>query len=191
MEKTSLQGELVRLTAEEAKTLAIAYARWSGNSELYRLMDSGITRPHSIKAEEKGFEEYLEQEPRARSFFFSIRTLAEDCLIGDVGFDIVSWAHGEAFVGIGLGEPVFWGKGYGTDAMRVILRYGFAELNLRRVSLNVFAYNPRAVRSYEKAGFQFEGKVRGWLQREGRRWDVIFMGILREEWQEKQMKHDS
>jgi RimJ/RimL family protein N-acetyltransferase len=66
--------------------------------------------------------------------------------------------------------------------MQVILRYAFQELNLRRVSLDTFEYNPRAIRSYEKAGFVHEGRVRKFLLREGRRWDMLFMGILREEW---------
>ena len=67
--------------------------------------------------------------------------------------------------------------------MGVLLRYAFAELNLRRVSLSVFEYNPRAMRSYEKAGFVVEGRRRQALNRDGRRWDVIHMGILREEWE--------
>jgi RimJ/RimL family protein N-acetyltransferase len=92
-------------------------------------------------------------------------------------------------VGIGLGEREFWGKGYGTDAMRIILRYAFTELNLHRVTLNVFEYNPRGVRSYEKAGFVLEGRQRGVLLREGRRWDEIYMGILREDWLKQQQEN--
>jgi len=86
-----------------------------------------------------------------------IRTLDGDCLIGEIGLDGIKYTHGDAFVGISLGERDFWGKGYGTDAMRVLLRFAFTELNLRRVSLDVFEYNPRAVRSYEKVGFVVEG----------------------------------
>jgi RimJ/RimL family protein N-acetyltransferase len=66
--------------------------------------------------------------------------------------------------------------------MRVVLRYAFQELNLRRVSLTTYEYNPRAIRSYEKAGFIHEGRARKFLLREGRRWDLLFMGVLREEW---------
>ena len=69
--------------------------------------------------------------------------------------------------------------------MRVILRYAFEELNLYRVSLNVFGYNPRAIHTYEKIGFQHEGFQREVLDRDGQRWDLIYMGILRAEWLEQ------
>ena len=70
-----------------------------------------------------------------------------------------------------------------VDAMRIILRFAFTELNLRRVSLDVFEYNPRAIASYRKVGFVEEGRLRRFLHRDGRRWDLIFMGMLREEWE--------
>ena len=66
--------------------------------------------------------------------------------------------------------------------MNILLRYAFTELNLWRVSLGVFEYNPRAIRSYEKVGFQHEGRSRKHLNHEGKRWDIFFMGILRDEW---------
>ena len=120
---------------------------------------------------------------RGDQFEFSIRTLQDDLLIGDVGLDGVLWNHGDAFVGIGIGDREYWGKGYGTDAMRLILRYAFCELNLQRVSLNVFEYNPRAIRSYEKLGFIHEGRVARCAQARwtaGTTWYI--MGILRDEW---------
>ncbi len=55
------------------------------------------------------------------------------------------------------------------------------EGELVRLTLNVFEYNPRAIRCYEKVGFTVEGRVRQWLNREDRRWDMIYMGVLREE----------
>jgi len=56
---------------------------------------------------------------------------------------------------------------------------------MNRVTLSVFEYNPRAIRSYEKAGFRHEGRMRGRLNKEGKRWDMLFMGILRKEWMEQ------
>jgi RimJ/RimL family protein N-acetyltransferase len=108
--------------------------------------------------------------------------LGENKLIGGLGLDVVDWATRDSFVGIFLGEREYWGKGCGTDAMRLLLQYAFTELNLWRVSLGVFEYNPRAIRSYEKVGFRHEGKMRQYLNHEGRRWDILYMGILRDEW---------
>lgn len=183
MSQNLLMGQLVRLSAEDPKVIAKSYALWSRDSEYWRLMDASIARPFSTEAIEK-FLEKVWEEMGERNFLFGIRTLAEDQLIGDVELDGVNWAHGEAFVGIALGARELWGKGYGTDAMQVILRFAFQELNLRRLTLNVFEYNPRAVRAYEKIGFKHEGRLRKALYRENRRWDVLYMGILRQEWQE-------
>ena len=103
-------------------------------------------------------------------------------LIGFLNLFGLSWTHGDTWLGIGLGDREHWGKGYGTDAVQIILRYVFTELNLRRVTLGVFAYNPRAIKSYEKAGFKVEGRLRQYISREGQRNDMIVMSLLREEW---------
>ncbi len=176
-------GELVRLTAEEPETLAKYNSEWIRDSEYTRLLDADRSFPFSLRQIKKWIEKDLEPDQMAFNFGFAIRTLSENRLIGGIGLDGVKWPHGEAFAGIGVGERELWGKGYGTDAMRVILRYAFTELNLERVSLDVFGYNPRAIRSYEKIGFKFEGRVRNMLNRDGQRWDEIFMGILKAEWE--------
>ena len=182
MNTPPFQGKLVHLTAEDPKALGEAYSRWGRDSEYIRLVDHDPARLWSPKKFKEWIEKDLEKEPPSE-FFFTIRTLEDDQLIGFIGLGGLQWAHGDTWVGIGLGERKYWSKGYGTDAMRIILRYAFTELNLHRVSLDTFEYNPRAIRSYEKAGFKIEGRVRQLLNREGRRWDVIYMGILREEWE--------
>jgi len=126
-----------------------------------------------------GYEEFVNQH------WFSIRTLDDDKLLGDIDLYIYNWPGRDTFVGLGIGERDFWGKGYGTDVMKVILRYAFTEINMKRVTLTVFEYNPRAIRSYEKAGFRHEGRMRAVLNKEGKRWDMLTMGILREEWMEQ------
>ena len=88
------------------------------------------------------------------------------------------------FVGLGIGETEYWSKGYGTDVMNVLLRFAFTEVNLQRLTLTVFEYNTRAIRSYEKAGFHHEGRKHLALHREGKRWNELYMGILRQEWLE-------
>jgi RimJ/RimL family protein N-acetyltransferase len=117
-----------------------------------------------------------------------VRTLAEDELIGFIAFEEINWTDRDAYVSIGIGEPAFWGKGYGSDAMCLMLRYGFTELNLHRISLTVFEQNPRGIRSYEKCGFKHEGRIREFLLRDGRRSDMLHMGILRKEWDQLEQK---
>lgn len=181
--KDVLTGKLVRLSAFDPEEMSKAFIRWNRNSEYFRLLNSAARPMKSAKSEASWMKEEV-AEMSLSSYFFSIRTRAEDRLIGELGLEVVNWPGRDAFVGLGIGETEYWGKGYGTDVMDVLLRFAFAELNLRRVSLSVFEYNPRAIRSYEKAGFRHEGHVRKALHREGRRWDAVYMGILREEWME-------
>jgi RimJ/RimL family protein N-acetyltransferase len=183
IEKTCLfQGQLVRLAAVSPERDSKLFARWARDSEYLRMLDTGPVRQWSEKQYKKWFKEDLEKDNRDE-FFFLIRTLEGDDVIGFIDLDGVKWHHGDAFVGIGIGEREYWSKGYGADAMNVMLRFAFDELNLHRVSLNVFEYNQRAIRSYQKVGFVIEGRERQFLRRAGRRWDMIFMGILRAEWE--------
>jgi RimJ/RimL family protein N-acetyltransferase len=173
------RGELVRLAAINPDTDAEALARWSQDSEFDRLLNSEAALPFVAK---RVTEEIEREEVRNDHYVFSIRTLSDDLLIGWISLEGIQWSHSTAWVGIGIGERDCWGKGYGTDAMRVLLRFAFEELDLFRVNLNVFEYNTRGIRSYEKAGFTAEGRVRRYLNRTGRRWDIVYMGILRQEW---------
>jgi len=180
-------GKLTRLTAEDPETMAKAFARWNLDSEYYRLLDSEPPRLWSEKKIKDWFEKDLEKDD-PNSFFFGIEPLESDQPIGFTGLFDLYWNHGDALVAIAIGEREYWGKGYGSDAMNTILRYAFQEMNLRRVTLIVFEYNPRAIRSYEKCGFVMEGRMRSMMQREGRRWDWLYMGILREEWEQRNEK---
>ena len=174
-------GKLVHLAAFDPEEMSKAFSRWNLNSEYVRLLNSSARALQSPKAALKWMEKEADEISPA-GYYFSIRTLAEDKLIGELGLDVVNWSGRDAFVGLGIGETEYWSKGYGTDVMNVLLRFAFTEINLRRVTLTVFEYNPRAIRSYEKAGFRQEGHLRSLLNREGRRWNELYMGILREEW---------
>ena len=178
-------GKLVRLSAFDPAEMSKSFPKWNRNSEYFRLLNSSARPMQSSNAALKWMEEEV-SELSPSSYYFSIRTLAEDQLIGELGLDVINWSGRDAFVGLGIGETEYWSKGYGTDVMNVLLRFAFTEINLRRVTLTVFEYNPRAIRSYEKAGFRHEGRKRLSLNREGRRYDELFMGILREEWMELQ-----
>jgi RimJ/RimL family protein N-acetyltransferase len=178
--KDIYRGSLVRLCNEPPDLMAKAYVKWDRDSEQHRLADSDPAQLWS----EKKLKEFIEKsaERKLVSFRFAIHTLAEDILIGGVGFWVSSFANADAMLGISIGEREYWGKGYGTDAMRLAVQYAFLELNLRRVTLGLHSYNERALKSYQKVGFKMEGRMRGEGIRDGVRFDSLWMGILREEW---------
>jgi RimJ/RimL family protein N-acetyltransferase len=178
-----LQGESVCLTAFDPETDSEAWSRWSHDSEYSRLLSTEPTHPQTASQLKTEMEK---EEIKNDTYVFAIRTLTGDQLIGFLAIDGILWSHGTAWVAIGIGEREYRGKGYGTDAMREALRFAFTELNLHRINLDVFEYNQPGVRSYEKAGFVHEGRMREGLHRDGRYWDMLYMGILREDWQKAQ-----
>lgn len=178
--KDIYRGSLVRLCSESPETMAKAFVKWDRDTEMHRLADSDPAQLWS----EKKIKEFVEKdrEKNSKAFRFAIRTLAEDKLIGAVSLWVNSWSHGETWLGIAVGEREYWGKGYGSEAVSLAVQYAFIELNLRRVSLGLHAYNERARKAYEKVGFKFEGTMRGEGLRDGVRYDSLWMGILRDEW---------
>lgn len=179
------RGELVRFTLEEPETSARLDVRWQRDTELHRLADGDPAQLRSEKKLRDWVEKQGEKGFPADRYFFSVRTLAEDRYIGHLGLG-VDLIHREAWVGLGIGERDFWGKGYGTDMMKLCQRYVFRELGMERLSLGLYEYNPRALRSYEKSGFRLEGRTRQDTLREGKRFDSLCMGILRREWLQRQ-----
>lgn len=180
MNNDIFRGKLTRLSAENPEIYAEHFSRWWHDSEYGRLLDLAPGALFSPKRVKEWLEKELEKDPPAM-WLFGIRAIEDDKLIGFVDLSGAT-PHGDTFVGIGIGEREYWGKGYGTEAMKLVLRFAFAELGLRRVSLNVFDYNPRGVKCYEKAGFRLEGRAREMLLRDGERRDVLYMGVLREDW---------
>jgi RimJ/RimL family protein N-acetyltransferase len=105
-----------------------------------------------------------------------------DRLIGTIGLHSINPASRSAVMGIVIGEVEAQNRGHGTEAVRLIVRYGFMELNLNRIQLDVLAINERAMHVYRKAGFVVEGRMRQAVFHNGIYVDVLRMGILREEW---------
>jgi RimJ/RimL family protein N-acetyltransferase len=182
MSKDVFCGELVRLGTANPDELAIAFQRWSQDMDYFIPLDSEPPRMWSLNKYKTWFEKDLEEVPHD-SFMFPIYTLADDKLIGFLATFALEWAHGDSLFAIGIGEPEYRGKGYGSDALRVLLRYVFQDLNLRRLGLFVFGFNDRAIRAYEKVGFVREGCIRQMSRRDGHRSDWYMMGILRNEWE--------
>ena len=179
-------GNLVRLSAHDPEADAGTMQVWHRDTEFFRLAYGRVAQPWSAEQIKRRIEEHASE---ANEPVFAIRTLADNRLIGQIGM-WMEQPHGDAYLWILIGDRAYWGKGYGTDAMRVMLRYAFEEMNLHRITLRVFAFNQRAIRSYEKCGFVHEGKSRASLNKMGQRWDEIWMGLLRRDWERQQVAKD-
>ncbi|HDM70437.1 MAG: GNAT family N-acetyltransferase [Thermotogae bacterium] len=109
-------------------------------------------------------------------------------LIGSIGLHRIDWVNRSTELGIVIFRKEYWNKGYGTKAIDLMLKYAFKYLNMNRVSLKVYEYNERAIHVYEKCGFKVEGRLRKAKFFKGRYWDVLVMGILRDEYFESRRK---
>jgi len=121
---------------------------------------------------------------------FAVRLLENDDLLGNIGFNSVDLLNRTATIGIMLGNPNYQRKGYGIEAVKLILDYGFSFLNLRNISLSVFEYNEAAYNLYKKAGFKEVGRLRKAVEIMGKTYDVIIMDMLKEEFQSVYIKRE-
>ncbi len=172
-----LYGQGVRLRAMEREDIA-AFVRWFNDPEVRQYML--VYAPMSTAQEERWFEGRLDAKD---DYYFGIEALVDGdwVHIGNIGLHAVDWKNRVTTFAIIIGEKQYWGRGYGTEATRIILRFAFHELNLHRVELEVFDFNPRAIRAYEKAGFRREGTRRQAHYHDGRYHDAHTMAILRQE----------
>jgi RimJ/RimL family protein N-acetyltransferase len=173
-----LVGKKIRLAMLTREDVPILTEWFSRDIEMLRLGDDNVMYPFTLADEEAWFESLQERES---SYTFAVRTLEDNQLVGNCGMGNFHHQAHAAEVGINIGTG-FRSQGYGTDAMQVLLRFGFMELNLNRICLHVFAINTRAIRSYEKTGFVLEGKYRNAMLRDGQVADLAVMSILRCEW---------
>ena len=107
---------------------------------------------------------------------------ADGICIGACGLSNVNDTAHTAELGIGIGDPAYWGRGYGREAVQRLLDYAFRLRNFRRVWLWVHADNERAIGAYRACGFAGEGRLREHVWSDGRYVDAVQMGVLRAEW---------
>jgi RimJ/RimL family protein N-acetyltransferase len=158
-------------------------ARWTHDSDFMRMMDVAAARPLSAAMVKKQYEKIEKQMEEDKNLFsFAIRARDDDHLIGRAVIQWIEWSNGNAHLRLGIGAAEDRGKGYGTQALRMLLRFAFAELNLFRVTVTVPEYNEAALALLRKFGFTQEVCRRQSLERDGRRWDLYVLGLLSDEW---------
>jgi RimJ/RimL family protein N-acetyltransferase len=175
-------GQRIRLRPVEKDDLP-RYVKWFSDPDVRVHLDSYM--PISQVQEEKWFERNLqEKEQQAWAIDAQPADMAVGpwVHIGGCGFHKIDWRNSHAELGIAIGARDYWNRGYGTDAVATLAGWGFNTLNLHRVWLRVFADNTRAIRCYEKVGFQHEGRLRQDNYSNGAYRDTLLMGLLRGDW---------
>jgi len=173
----SLTGSTVVLRRHVPENL-IAFRRWYADPEIARLAryQEAPMRPDEI---ERFFDARV---VGAEALSMAIHEKATDRLIGTCAFSQLDADNGSALYHITIGEKDVWGRGYGTEATRLMIDHAFGTLGLHRIALFVFEFNERAVRAYRRCGFVVEGRSRESIWRDGRWWDELAMSVLESDW---------
>jgi RimJ/RimL family protein N-acetyltransferase len=180
------EGQDVRLGPIDHEKDPEVESRWTHDSEFMRLMETSPARPVSAAILKKQYEKLEKQiEEEKNLYHFMIRLKTDDRLIGKAAIQWIEWTNGNGFLRLGIGAAEDRRKGYGTQALRMLLRFAFAELNLYRVSAIAAEYNEGAIALLRKFGFVQEVCRRKPLERDGRRWDLYVFGLLSEEWRKQ------
>lgn len=124
-------------------------------------------------------------EPSADAYEFRVRTLKDDRLVGFIAIFSIEWPNSHGWIAVGIGDADDRGKGFGKEATSLGLRFAFHELGLRRLSLDVIADNLPAIALYQGLGFREEGRLRERIYRDGQTADLIYMGLLRRDWESR------
>ncbi len=175
-----IYGERVRLRAVERSDIPYFQA-WLNDPEVTQGL--ALYLPLSILDEEKWLERISQEDPNEKPLAIEIKDGDGWRLVGNCRLFNLEWTNRCGELGIFIGDKSAWNQGYGSEAVRLLLRHGFGTLNLNRIFLRVYATNPRAIRAYEKAGFVREGCLRQAVYKHGQYTDVYLMGVLRAEWE--------
>lgn len=172
-----MDGERVQLRRHDPKNYRL-YAEWYGDSEIWHLT-SWARMPLGRSAVKRLFEE---RELSTTDDSFAIHPNGEKKPIGVISLMNISEANLSADLSVIVGAPDDRSQGYGAEAIEMIVRYAFEDLGLNRVGLSVFEFNASAISTYERLGFEHEGRLRKAVKRADGFHDALLMSVLREEW---------
>lgn len=156
---------------------------WVNDPLVTEMLGSQFLLPQTFEMTEKFIARRLEG-----GYNFVIARAEDGAYLGQIDFLNMDLRSRQAELGIVLGAPSWCGQGFGSEAVGLMLKFGFAELNLNRVYLSVADDNVRAIRCYEKCGFVPEGRLRQAEYRHGVYHDILMMSVLRAEWLERQRR---
>lgn len=171
-------GKLVKLRSYKREDVPAALG-YMNDVEVYRNLMPSVPYPFTLEDQERW---YSNQSAVKDTYNFAIETLDEGKYIGGCGVNSVDWKNSNVVIGIFIGDQGYWSHGYGSDALQLLIRFIFNEMNIHKIKLEVYSFNKRAIRCYEKCGFKQEGILREEIFKNGQYYDKWVMGLLRSEW---------
>ncbi|MCT8976230.1 GNAT family N-acetyltransferase [Clostridium sp. CX1] len=171
-------GKKVRLREYRKEDIPLRVT-YINDPEIIKSLTPDIPYPMTLHEEEKWFQSVTALND---TYKFAIETLNDSKFIGGCSINSVDWKNSVATVGIFIGNRQYRGKGYGTDAMRVLTDFVFMQMNINKIRLIVYSYNESAIRCYEKCGYKVEGVLKQEIYKDGKYYDKISMGLLKAEY---------
>ena len=176
-----IPGDRIRLRPVEREDLP-RFVVWFADPAVRANL--ALYKPMSLAQEERWFDANLASSD-TQAWAIDARSEAEEeawAHIGSCGYHEINWRNRSGEIGIVIGDRSYWGRGFGVDATRTLVRWGFDTLGLNRIYLRVYADNARAIRCYEKVGFSAEGRLRQDNFHDGAYRDTLIMALLLSEW---------
>lgn len=172
-----LAGERLYLAPVEPDDVEL-YCTWLNDLEVTRTLTMA-----SIALGRTGEREFLQNA--SSKHIYVIVAEPDDTPIGNCGLEDIDQLNGTCEIGIVIGDKDYWGKGYGPEAMELLIGYAFDYLNMRNVMLRVYSFNQRGIAAYRKLGFREIGRRRNAIRREGEEHDIIYMDVLDDEFRSR------
>lgn len=172
----TLDGDRIQLRRHEPGNYRL-YARWYGDPEIWHLT-SWAAAPLGRSAVKRLFEE---REFSTTDDSYAIHVKGEEEPVGVISLMNISEANASADLSVIVGRKEDRNHGFGAEAIHRILRYAFDDLGLNRIGLSVFEFNETAISTYERLGFQHEGRLRRAVKRADGFHDALLMSVLKDE----------
>ncbi|WP_458126491.1 GNAT family N-acetyltransferase [Paenibacillus sp. Z3-2] len=172
-----------RIVLREYQDADLDYIKqWVNDPEITVTLSDNFLFPHSNYETETFFRTMVEGKSSNKSFIIGLNDSLD--YIGQIDLYKIDWKNRFASLAVVIGRKEFLGKGYGREAIRVLQKFVFEELNLNRLELEVYEYNEIAYKCYLKCGFKEEGRYRKKIYKMGKYWDGVCMSILKNEYEQ-------
>ncbi|MCD6558919.1 MAG: GNAT family N-acetyltransferase [Palaeococcus sp.] len=174
--KPFLEGKNIYLREVRVTDVNENYYKWMNDEEVTRFLESRFYP----QAREK-IEEYVRSiNSNPNYIFLAIIEKKSDKHIGNIKLGPINWIHRHAEVGLIIGEKTAWGKGYATEAIKLVTDYAFKKLNLHKLTASCYKDNVGSQKAFKKNGYVVEGIRKAHCFYDGKYTDIILMGIINE-----------